>query len=113
MQQSVKSLVSGVLLTGSAATYYTTPAGTQTRISNLCCTNTDTVPRTVTIHLVPSGGTADTTNRIASARNLAPGETWVCMAAVNQTLGAGATIQALASTTSVVNMVASGVEIVQ
>lgn len=111
--QTVKRLVEGSLLTASAAIYYTAPANTKTVIRQLAVTNTDTVARTVTIHLVVSAGSASAANRIASARNLAPGETWPCAAAIGQVLEAGGTLQALASTTSVVALVASGTEVVQ
>lgn len=112
MTVTAKKLFDPTFLTGSAATYYTVPGSTRTIIKKLTLTNTDSVTRTVTIYLVPSGGSAAASNVILSAQGITAGETYEVFVAEGQTLAAGDTIQALASTTSVVNMQASGVEIV-
>ncbi len=61
-------------LTNAAATYYTAPANTKVVLKKLTFTNTDTVARTVTVYLVPSGGTAGVTNILVSARAIAAGD---------------------------------------
>ena len=108
MQRLPKRLVNGSQLTASAATYYTTPANSLTTIAAMTVTNTTGTARTLTVHLVPSGGTADATNCICSARVVAIGETYNVSGAIGQTLDAAGTIQALADVTTALTMVASG-----
>lgn len=105
-----KRLVAGSQLTASAATYYTAPAGTKTRIDACALTNTTAGAVTATMHLVASGGTATASNTVLSARSLAAGATLVVPGAVGQWLEAGGTLQALASAGASISLVASGVE---
>lgn len=112
MAVTPKKLFDPQMLTGSAATYYTVPANTKTLIKKLTLTNTDSVARTITLHLVPTGGSASATNMILDARGVATLDTLEAFEVEGQLLNAGDTIQALASTTSVVNIQASGVEFV-
>lgn len=107
---TAKKLFNPALLTASAATYYTSPANTRTLVKKLTFTNTDTVARTVTVYVIPSGGSASATNTLISARALAAGETYECFEAEGHVLSTGDFIQALASTTSVVSIQGSGVE---
>lgn len=104
-----KRLVSGSLLTTSAATYYTA-TGVKTRIDACALTNTSGGAVTATMHLVPSGGSAAASNRILSARSIAAGATLVVPGAIGQWLEDGGTLQALAGTGAAVSLVASGVE---
>jgi hypothetical protein len=110
MQRLPKRLVDGSQLTTSAATYYTTPANTLTTISACTLTNTSAGAVTATVYLVPSGGSATTSNVILSARTLAAGESFNVGSAIGQTLAAGGTLQALAGTATAVALVASGYE---
>ena len=48
----------------SAATLYTVPGSTTTIVKQIALCNTAAAARTVTIHLVPSGGSASATNAI-------------------------------------------------
>jgi hypothetical protein len=97
--------ITAALLTGSAAAYYTAGANLKRAIIKaVSFTNIDTVPQTVTVHLVPSAGTATTTNMLISARSLNAGETWQCTELENKVLAGGGTLQALASTASKVNI---------
>ena len=110
MQRLPKRLISGSQLTVAAAVYYTTPVNTVTTISAMSVTNTTGTARTVTVHLVPSGGSADATNVVCSARTVSPGETFNVFGAIGQTLAAGGTIQALADAATALALVASGYE---
>lgn len=112
MAVTSKKLFNPALLTASAVTYYTAPANTSTLIKKLTFTNTDSVARTVTVHLVPSGGAATATNMLVDARPIATLDTFECFEAEGAMLNTGDFIQALASTTSVVNIQGSGVEFV-
>ena len=106
-----KSMVDGVSLTNAAVTYYTVGAGTRAVIKKATFVNDDTSSLTVTINLVPSGGTAGYANRLAKTKTLAAGETWLCYAVENHSLEAGGFISMLASTTAKVGCRISGYEV--
>lgn len=99
------------LATNAVATYYTAPVATRTRIDALAVTNTDASAQTISIWLVPSGGTAGDDNIIAKAKSIGAGETVRITAAVNQVLLAGGTLQAQGSIGSKLSIHASGVEV--
>ena len=98
--------VAPAMLTASAATYYTIPASRQAISIHILICNISAAMRTYDLHLVPTGGSESTTNQIVNgtdpATSLAIGETVELQ--INQFLGAGDTIQALASATSSVNI---------
>lgn len=108
MTVTAKRFINGSQLTGAAAVYYTVPALTTSVIKALSICNTTAGAITVTIYLVPSGGSAGVTNAITSGLSVAANATYVCPEAVNQVLEAGGTIQALGANLTIV---ASGVEI--
>jgi len=108
MQRLPKRLVDGSQLTAVAATYYTTPANTITTISACSVTNSTVTARTLTLHLVPSGGAAGVTNLVCSARVIAPGETYNVAGAIGQTMDAGGFISALSDADTALTLVASG-----
>lgn len=110
MQRLPKRLVDGSQLTASAATYYTTPAGTVTTISACTLTNTTAGAVTATVYLVPNGGSATASNCILSARNIAAGESFNVGSAIGQSLATGGTLQALAGSATSIALVASGYE---
>jgi hypothetical protein len=95
MTVTPKVLVAGVALTGSVATYYTTPAGKTTTVKSASVTNTTAGVVAVTVNRVPSGGSATAANTVISARNVAVGETYNCPELINKVLAAGDTLQAL------------------
>lgn len=110
MATTPKRLVSGSQIAASATTYYTAATGTKARIDSLALTNTTGTGRTVTLYLVPSGGTAGVTNCVLSAYTVAAGETYVPPGIIGQWLESGGTLQAVASAATAVTLVASGVE---
>ena len=102
-------MAAGSALTGSLATYYTVPATTrQAIVKEIEFCNTDTVARTVTLHIIPSGGTAAVANEIYSAITIQAGETKNFSRST--VMVAGGFIQAVASSAAVVSMSISGVE---
>lgn len=109
-QRLPKQIIPGVTLAAAAAALYTVPANTITTISAATLTNSTATARTVTMHLVPAGGTPSAANMILSARTISPGESYNVAQAIGQTIPAGATIQALADVAAAVNLVASGYE---
>lgn len=108
MQRLPKRLVDGAQLTAAAAVYYTAPANSLTTISAASVTNTTATARTVTVYLVPTGGTAGAGNVVCSGRVVAPGETFNIGGAIGQTLAAGGTLQALSDAATALTLVASG-----
>lgn len=95
-------------LTASAATYVTASGSSSVLIRSVVFTNTDVAARTITVHRVPSAGSATTGNRVISAFSLSAGQAYVAPELANMVLAPGETLQALASVTSVVNIAASG-----
>ncbi len=114
MPITVKKLFAPAQLTGSVATYYTVPTGVRTIIKKLTVTNptSSAAVRTVTVHLVPSGGSASDTNMIVSAQPVAIGQALDLFVAENHILEQGDTIQALASAATDVSFQGSGLEVV-
>lgn len=108
MAQTAKRLIAGSTLTGSAATYYTAPVGTNTVIKKLSLINTTAAPIAATVYLIASGGTAASTNTITSAKVIASNETWSSPDCENQVLPPQGFIQALGSGLTII---ASGIEI--
>ena len=88
MSITPKSMVNGVNLTNVAVTYYTAD-GVRAVIEKATFTNDDTGVVTVTINLVPSGGSAGYANRITKAKAIAAGETWSCPDIVKHELESG------------------------
>jgi hypothetical protein len=96
-------------LTASAAALFTVPgAGGRYIIKKAVFTNTDASARTITVHRVPSGGSATTANMVLQAFSVSSGQTYEATSLGNMVLTTGDSIQALASTTSVVNYFVSG-----
>lgn len=110
---TAKKLFDPAQLTAAAATYYTVPVGAKCILKKLTFTNptSSAAPRTVTVYLIPNGGTAADSNTLISAKALAIGETWDCVEAENQILNAGDFIQALASAATDVTIMGSGLEV--
>jgi len=85
--------------TTSVSTLYTVPANTQFLLTDIEICNTTSTAGTFTIYLVPSGGTASQSNAIFYVAPIG-GNTLVQWTG-QQSLGAGYTIQALASATTI------------
>jgi hypothetical protein len=104
-----KKMVAGSALTGSAATYYTVAATVQQAVvKEVEFCNTDSVPRTVTMYIIPSGGSAGVANEVYAAVTIQAGETKTFSRST--VMLAGGFIQALASSAAVVSFNVSGVE---
>ena len=107
-----KSLVNGVNLTNSAATYYTAPASTKAIVKKATFCNDHTSPVTVTVNLVPSAGSAAYGNAITKTKALAAGETWSCPDVENHVMETGGFISMVASVDAKVGVRISGFEVV-
>lgn len=84
-------------LTTSYATVYTTPLNTRTYVKSLDLCNTGSAQVQVYVHLVPSGGTAGTTNAILYNIPI-PGYSTLQWCGA-QIMNAGGTLQVKASAT--------------
>jgi hypothetical protein len=102
------ALTASTQLGATAAAIYTTPVQGQTLIKRAVFTNTDTSPRTITVHRVPNLGSAAIGNRVISSFRLSPGQAYVAVELANMILNGGDAIFALADTASQVNVTMSG-----
>lgn len=101
----IEKPITAAMVAATATSYYLADAQQKrVLIKKLTFYNSDTVAQTVTVHLVPSGGTASATNMLIAARSLLAGETWECLEAVNQCLLGGGMLQCLASLASKVSI---------
>ena len=107
-----KSMVNGVNLTDSAATYYTVGPGTRGIIKKATFCNDHSSVVTVTINLVPSGGSAGYANQITKTKSIAAGDTWACSSIENHVLEPGGFISMVASVTNKIGARISGYEVV-
>jgi hypothetical protein len=114
-----KRLYQGLLAATISASLYTAPSApnlgpsSKAKLTEIILANTDTVARTVTLHLVPSGGAAAGSE--TAATQILPA---VSLAANSFTrielmtiIEAGGMLRALASAANVVCLTASGVEL--
>lgn len=107
----VKTLTQGSTLTTTASVYYTAPAGTFTRITQMAMINVDVVPHIVSLFLTSNSGTPGVVDTVVKDKTLQPNETWVPYQALGFVLSPGTTIQAIADANSVVVLKASGIEL--
>jgi hypothetical protein len=106
-----KPLVQGALLPNAAAAspgQYRNTGVVATVIHSMTFCNTDSSSRTVTCHLVPSGGSASVANMILDAVSIATTATFTDLAL--RCLSPGDFITAFASTASVVSFRVDGFE---
>jgi hypothetical protein len=96
--QSITQVRLGQLaMTASYQTLYTVPANTRTFVKDIDIINTTSASIGVYVHIVPSGGTAGTSNAVFY-NNALPGNTTVQWTG-SQIMNTGDTIQVKASTT--------------
>lgn len=117
MQRIPVSLISNLQLTTAlAGATYTTPGNTAqpssavTTINSFMLNNTTATPRTVTIHIVPFGQTANAANQVASALAVpaAGSAPTVVSSLVGQHLPVGWSLQMLADAAASITPMVSG-----
>jgi hypothetical protein len=107
---AAKALIQSKYASTSVTTEYTAPVSTRTIIDKFTGTNTDVGAQTLTVHLVPSGGTATAANLIATA-SLAAGATYNFSSELqNHILSTGDFVAVYASTPSKIVIRMSGRE---
>ena len=89
-------------------TYYTCPAATKVLIDKCTGTNTTGAAATLTINLVPSGGSAGASNTIVSAKSIAAGECYTFPEIAGHYLNAGDFFSTISGTNNAITIRLSG-----
>jgi hypothetical protein len=111
MAVSPQRLYGPAQLTTSAVAIVTSPANTKTTITNCSITNAGSGAITYTIHIVPSGDTADSTNIVADAQSLSEGTTEIVSQLIGAVLLPGDSLQALAGSATSLNIYVAGYQV--
>lgn len=109
-QLRAPQIIDPTSLTTSAATVFTVGDNEDFDITHLWVANVTGSAATYTIHIVPDGGSAATTNAVVFQKNLAANTSEVVEVLVGQTVPPGATIQALTGTNAAINIGGAGFE---
>lgn len=105
----VGKLLCSTQVGNTETTVYTVPANTYVKVSHGVLTNVSAAAVTVSVALVPSGGTADGTHRIVYQYSLAAGDSLsLADYLAGAMLGPGDFISVLASAASAVDVVITG-----
>lgn len=97
-------------LTASIVTYYSVPDNTSAKITAFTLCNTTATPRTVDVHLVASGESADASNQVVDSLAIGANSSEILAEAIGQVLETGGTIQMLADAATAISVIASGRE---
>lgn len=110
MSYTYSSIIDPVLLTGSSALLYTTPANTRCVITKCNLRNTDaTTVYKATLYIVPSGSSADATNMAMDAQSIDPKKVYSALdEMVGRILEPGDLIYGFADTASKISVAAGG-----
>lgn len=110
MASPVLQIVSVQQVPASATTLYTSASGVWTQITKVLCQNTDSAAQSITIYIIPSGGSAGTTTLTTNAQALLPAQSWSSPNEVGLVLNPGDAIAALATTAAKINIAVSGTQ---
>lgn len=91
----MKKLAQGAVTTGAGTLLYTVPTGIRTEVLDINISNTTAAPLTCAIHLVPTGGSATTSNMLFPTVSI-PGNTLIQWTGC-EVLNAGDFIQGIGS----------------
>jgi hypothetical protein len=103
-----------IQLGATVASAYAVATNRRLIITKITLLNTTGTDRTVDLHLVPSGGSADATNQILDAKVMEANmtEPYIVTGAMQHVLNGGGAIHAGADAATAVTMVVSGVLVV-
>jgi hypothetical protein len=110
MTVTVKNIIPAKQAEASQTAQYTA-TGVKCIIDKFTVTNTSASSATLSVNLIPSGGTAGDGNLILKNRTISPQETYCCPELVGHVLESGSFISTLAGTASALTIRASGREI--
>lgn len=105
---NLKRMTNPTQLSTSAASVYTVGAGITAVVKQVLATNTTASASTVSVHLVPTSGTATTSNLLFAAVPVPPNSTLVIDLAT--VMNAGDSLQAFAGNATTINLTVSGYE---
>jgi len=88
MATTLKQIIAPTNLTASSVSYYTVPTNVVTVLRSLTLSNSGTTARTVDIHIVPTGGSPDTSNIVINDLSIGSEETKAVTKLVNHVLKA-------------------------
>lgn len=111
MTVTAKCLLEAKFASDSATTEYTAPLNTKAIIDKFTATNTDSGAVTITIYIVPSGGSASDSNMIVKTKSISAAETFDFSVLQNQILNTGDFIRVVASVASKMVIRISGREV--
>ncbi len=87
-------------VSASAVTQGTaTPANTRRKITGAVVCNSTAIAKTFTAYIIPSGGSAGSTNVYISARTISAGETYNCPELIGRGMNSGGFVQVVADVT--------------
>lgn len=104
----LQQLCNTTVVSNAQTTLYAVPTGQSVRIDAVVVTNVDTVSRTISINLVPSGGSAASGNLTTKLQSILPGQTWNSPNEVGQVLTVGDFLSVIASAATALNIRVSG-----
>jgi len=110
MAVTVKNIIPAKQAENSQTTQYTA-TGCRTIIDKFTVTNTSAANVTLAVNLVAAAGSAGVSNLVLSAKNIVPGETYLCPELVGQVLEPGGFISTLAGAATSLTIRASGREV--
>jgi len=110
MAVSPTVLIDAAYASSSQTTQYTA-TNVVTIIDAFTVTNVDTVTRTISVNLVPFGGSAAATNLVVKTKSILAGQTEPLLGIVGHMLEAGDFISTIASAASALVIRASGREV--
>lgn len=87
-----RALAEAAQIPTAATTLYTAPANTRTILDKLTATNTTGTAATLTVYIVPGGGSSGASNKLISAQSIATNAAYLCPEIVGHTLNPGDTI---------------------
>lgn len=110
MAVTPKTLVESKFCESSQTTQYTA-TGVTTIIDKFTATNVYTAAQTISVNLVPSGGSAGSSNLVVKTKTLQPGECYTMPEIVGQILGPSDFISCLAGAANEIVIRISGREV--
>jgi len=109
MAVNVRELITGKYAENALTLQYTA-TNCYASIDKFTATNVSVANATLTVYLVPKGGTATNANVVTITRAIAPNETYTFPGVVGHNLAPGGSIYTTASAASAISIRASGRE---
>jgi hypothetical protein len=113
MQNKPATLVTDIQVAATDTTYYTVPANTRTTITSALVNNTTATPRTLTVNIIPNGGSLGASNEVVTdlvipAAGAAPTQ---LTALIGQTMLAAGQVSMIADAATALTVLISGYEV--